>query len=268
MCDPGRKAALPAVLLTGLFAVLLAVMLNQGGVLARQPVPTAVHVGLAAAYLITALLTTGAEIVRGVVVFVAMLATQAVMALFTGLAYAAAPGGALDAPAAFVYALTGYLPGLLLQSAVVFLMAPMAAAWWGGPEAEVRRKRMPRVPHIRDAESFQDFLDRACEWPEVAGVAICEGEQAWGAGIWRSDPAAACERARSVLARTGKASHLFILGDAALGVYTRKDRIVAVSLGDASHRHIAQLLGLNLCRAGDLAQLLGPGNTASDAPDD
>ncbi|GEM_PF-3680690 len=268
MYNPGRKAALPAVLLVGLFVILLAAMLNQGATLARQPVPTAVHVGLAAAYLITALLVTGAEIARALIVLPAMLATQALVALGMGEVYAAMSGGGLDLAAGFVYALAGYLPGLLLQSAVGFLMAPVAAAWWGGAEAEVRRKRLPRVSPIRDAESLQELLNSICEWPEVAGVAVCEGAQAWGAGIWRRDPQAACQRAGLMLACTGKASELLILGEAALGVYVRKDRIVAVSLSDTSQRHIAQAIGRSLCRIGDIARFSGPGNAASGTADD
>ena len=205
---PARRAALPAVLLTGLFVALLVVMLQS-----REPIPVplAVHVGLAAAYIIMALLTTGAHPVRTVAVLLTMLATQAAMALLIALVYVATAVGGADMalPAAWIYSLTGDLTGLLLQAAVVFLMAPVAGAWWGVQSQQQTLQSMSGLAPIQDGPSFQQALDALCKQSPVAGVAVCRGRKSLGAGIWRADPKAACERAGAILEPTEK-GRLFI----------------------------------------------------------
>jgi len=248
MYSPARRAALPAVLLTALCVILLAVMLNAGSGFTRQTIPPALYVALGVGYVVIALLAAGAQLARAALVLLAMLATQAVMALFTGLAYASASGGAFNASTAFLYALSGYLPGLLLQSAVVFLMAPVAATWWGGTEADERRWRISRLPDLRGALNLHEALDKACRAPEVAGVALCDAGRTWGGGIWQRDPQAACLRVRSLMLDTSKASALFVLGGSAIFVASHRERIIAVSLTDASHDYIGERVAASLHR--------------------
>lgn len=235
----GRRSALAATLLTALWVVLLAGILNSATGMARVPVPPAVYVGLALAYLLVACISTGAQLRRTAVVFAIMLVTQALMSLFAGLMYIAMAGNGVGAAAAWLYAIADYLPGLLLQAVVVFLMGPVVAAWWGGPQAEQQRHRIAQLPAFSTAGSVQDALDTICRSPDIAGVLLCDGEQTLGGGIWYRDPAAACDRVRLLTGGTDKDADLFILGEAAIAVSVRKERTVAVALPDADTGHLA-----------------------------
>ncbi|NLJ35912.1 MAG: hypothetical protein GX358_06760 [candidate division WS1 bacterium] len=252
---PARRAALPAVLLTGLFVALLVVMLQS-----REPilVPLAVHVGLATAYIIMALLTTGAHPVRTVAVLLTMLATQAAMALLIALVYVATAVGGADMalPAAWIYSLTGDLTGLLLQAAVVFLMAPVAGAWWGVQSQQQTLQSMSGLAPIQDGPSFQQALDALCKQSPVAGVAVCRGRKSLGAGIWRADPKAACERAGAILEPTEKRRLFIPLGQAGLWVDSHQDRVIAIILDDPTTEKQARALGARLHAA--VARVMEP----------
>ena len=244
----GRRSALAATLLTALWVVLLAGILNSATGMARVPVPAAVYIGLAVAYLLVACISTGVQLRRAAVVFGIMLITQGLMTLFAGLIYIAMAGNGVSVASAWVYALSDYLPGLLLQAVVVFLMGPVVAAWWGGPEAEEQRHRIAQLPAFSPASSVQDALETICRSPDIAGVLLCEGEQTLGGGIWRRDPDAACGRVRVLASATDKDADLFVLGDAAVAVSVRKDRLVAVALPDADTGYLASTVTRRLHR--------------------
>lgn len=240
---PARKAALPAVLLTGLFVALLVVMMQSRG---PAPVPVGLHVGLGAAYLIVALLVAGADPVHAAGVLLVMLATQAAMALLIALVYVAAEAPGMALSEAWIYSLTSHLPGLLLQAAVVFLMAPVAAAWLGGQQHEESLHLVRKLPAMHDGPSLQKALDMLCERPPVAGVAVCRGRKSLGAGVWSADPKAACQRGRLLVERAGKACSFFPLDQAGLWVDIRSDRDVVIIMDDPTTEHLARAIGARL----------------------
>jgi len=256
--DVGRRCALAATLLTALWVVLLAGILNSSTGMARIPVPPAVHIGLAVAYLLVACISTGAQLLRAAVVFAAMLITQGFMTLSAGLIYIAMAGNAISTGEAWLYALSDYLPGLLLQAVVVFLSGPVIASWWGGQEAEARRRRIAQLPAVRSIEGIQDALDTICASPDIAGVVIRSGEQTLGGGIWYRDPEAACDRIRILAKATDKATDLFVLGGAAVAVSVRKERLVAVALADADISYLSAAVAHRLHRVAHKLATLAP----------
>jgi hypothetical protein len=187
-----------------------------------------------------------------------MLATQAAMALLIALVYVATAVGGADMalPAAWIYSLTGDLTGLLLQAAVVFLMAPVAGAWWGVQSQQQTLQSMSGLAPIQDGPSFQQALDALCKQSPVAGVAVCRGRKSLGAGIWRADPKAACERAGAILEPTEKRRLFIPLGQAGLWVDSHQDRVIAIILDDPTTEKQARALGARLHAA--VARVMEP----------
>jgi len=238
MTTAGDRAALPAVALTGLFVVLLTVIVNPDPSHCVYPVPVAAMVGVLAAYIITAMMCTYPSLGRSVSVLAGMAMAHFAAALFTGMAYSALPGSTLSGMDGVFYALTDYLPGFMFQAAIGLLAGPVAAATWGGIEDETHRVRIGQLRSLRGVESPDDALDRMCEDPAIAGVALCAGHLCWGGGIWRGDPEAACERIRLLVRRSEKTSEVFDLGETRLAVDARQGHIVAVAINDPDMDYI------------------------------
>ncbi len=238
MISAGDRAALPAVVLTGLFVVLLTVIINPDPSQCVYAVPGEAMVGVAAAYIIMALMCTYPNLARAVSVLAAMVMVHFVTALFTGMAYSALPGSTVSGMDGMFYALTDYLPGFIFQAAIGLLAAPVAAATLGGIEDETERVRIGQLRSLRGVESPDDALDRMCEDPAISGVALCAGHLCWGGGIWRGDPQAACERIRLLVRRSEKTSEMFELGDTRLAVDARHGHIVAVAVNDPDMDYI------------------------------
>ncbi|MFP3904708.1 MAG: hypothetical protein ACLFWB_10750 [Armatimonadota bacterium] len=205
-----------------------------------MPVEPAMLLGLAVAYLIVALLVTGADAGRTIVVLSVMVAVHAVVAVVMGLGYDVFSPQPRGFPASFTFAVTGYLPGLLLQAAVGFLVAPMAADWYGGTQMLKRREKLGQMPRLREFNSFQQALDALCEVPGVAGAVVGDEGEVYGGGIWRSDPQAARRRTWHLLTNTGQTRQFFDLGEAGVMGVARHGRLVGIIVSDADDAWLAE----------------------------
>ncbi|MFO7947670.1 MAG: hypothetical protein R6V19_12750 [Armatimonadota bacterium] len=238
MQSQGRRAALPALCIAAVAAALFAAVIRPGG--ASMPVQPAMLLGLAVAYLIVALLVTRADAGGTIVVLSVMVGVHGVLAVVMGLAYDVFSPQPRGFPASFIFAVTGYLPGLLLQAAVGFLIAPMAADWYRGTEMLQRREKLGQMPRLREFDSFQQALDALCEVPEVAGAVVGDEGEVYGGGIWRSDPQSARHRTWHLLTNTGQTRQFFDLGDAGIMGVARHGRLVGVMVSDTNDAWLAE----------------------------
>lgn len=238
MHSSSRRAALPAVIIAAIGAALIASIIRPEG--AIMQVPPVVVAGLGIAYLIVAMLITGADAGRTIVVVSVMVGAHLVVALVMGLCYDIFEPQPRGFPDSLQFALFGYLPGTLLQAAVVFMVAPVAAAWYGGEEMERRRCMRAQMPTLRSFETFETALDALCDTDEIAGAVVGDEDEAYAGGIWRADPKAARRRAWGLLTGATQTRQFFDLGDAGLLAASRHGRVVAVMVTDRSDAWLAE----------------------------
>ncbi len=269
MTSRADRAALPAVVLTGLFAVLLNLAINPDPSHVVYPVPIEAMVGIAAAYIIIALMCTYPSLGRSAGVLAAMIAVHLLTALLAGLGYSALPGSGFSSIDGLLYSLTSYLPGFMLHAAIGLLAAPVAAATFGGVEDEARRLRVGQLRSLRGVESPDDALDRLCEDPAISGVALCAGHLSWGGGIWRRDPEAACHRIRLILRRSGNNSQTMELGDANLAIEARQGHVVAVAINDPELGYVGKAAARSVHQfAARRLMPVRPGHAISESTDE
>ncbi len=236
----GRKSALAAVLLTALFVVLFVATLMADDDLMRHQTPVAVYGVLALLYAVVAMAAVGFDARHAAMVFGGMLGVQAAMALLMGLLYAALSRGTVSASNGFVYALTSYLPGLLMQSGVVFLSAPVLSAHWHDAEAVERRAKLAKLSAAGKAADLQAAVEQMSEAEDIAGMAVRAGDSVVGSGIWQRDPNAACRRAETLMRSGDLTIELFATGETALWVEHGDDMTIAVSLKTSESEYIAR----------------------------
>lgn len=234
---PAHKSAFAAVVMTALFVALLVATLMADGNLVRYETPAPVYGVLLLLYATVALASTGLRPGPAALVFAGMLGVQAAMALLMSLLYSALSHGASDG---FVYALSGYMPGLLMQSGVVFLSGPALAAQWSDVKAENRRAKLKEIAAAGASADMQSALYQFCTVEEIAGMLVETGDNIIGNGIWQRDPTAAYRRVAMLANSSGASAALFETGETAIWVEQGDNLTIALSLTSGESEYLAE----------------------------
>jgi hypothetical protein len=257
-----RRQAWPALAIMGIGILTLALTLKSAQ--HDMPVqPQWIMAAVAALYAGLALVAEGFRW-QSPVVFVAMLAAHAFMALLCGWGYSALEGTPRELVPAFQHGLWDYLPGTALQFGFSCLLGivldvslePRSEPAVCEPEtvAVVATTPLPDLAAVTDPQAA---LDAVLGVKGVAG-ALLAGPDARGSGAWARDPQAAAQRVQALVARGGSGLHSIPVGGVSLLTRAENGRLVAllvtpaISQGDA-HELLRVLWAVGQQAAGEPA---------------
>jgi len=250
----GRREAWPAAVLLGIGLLTLGTVLKAAQ--ENMPLqPLWLMGALVGLYLVLAV-AAGQFTWRAPIVFASMLLGHVVMALLMGWGYAAVEGAGRSAYEALVHGLWNYMPGTALQFGFACVLGiivdaqlepvELAAETEGHEEAF----SVEDVPDLSTTDDTQTALTALTAIPGVAG-ALLSGADAFGAGVWEGDPAAALTRVQALTALTGSGLNSFPLGQVNLLTRSANGNAAAILVTDAVGQHLAHALLRELWMVGE-----------------